>query len=242
MRVPTPSPRPDAQVLRCLFRRKTTDGNFVRPGRGTLLALLSFALAGCGVIPGDAALQLGSPERAAKLYLSEANQGNAEAAVRLGTLIANREVSAANYGSAIDWFKKACESGNPEGCHNLGVAYEYGTHCLPKDYAEARAYYLKAAIAGYMPSQYNLAGLYANNHVSPANDLEGLKWVLLAQMSAGRHQTRTLSHWVTQDLAGYRSRLEMRLSDAQLREARILAEGWKAAGTKAKPTKLQPPA
>jgi uncharacterized protein len=191
---------------------------------------------------GNAALQLGSPERAAKLYLSEAKQGNAEAAVRLGTLIANREVSAANYGSAIDWFKKACASGSPKGCHNLGVAYEYGTHCLPKDYVEARAYYLKAATAGYMPSQYNLAGLYANNHVSPANDLEGLKWVLLAQMSAERHQTQSLSHWVTQDLAGYRSRLEMRLSDAQLREARILAEGWKAAGSKAKPTKFQPPA
>ncbi len=212
-------------------------GNSLHPVPGVLLVVLSFALAGCGVIPGDAALRLGSPERAAKIYQTEAEKGNADAAVRLGTLVANREVSAANYGSAIDWFKKACASGSLEGCHNLGVAYEYGTHCVAKDYAEARAYYLKAAAAGYMPAQYNLGGLYANNHVAPANDLEGLKWVLLAQMSAERHHSQAMSHWVLQDLAGYRCRLEMRLSDAQLREARALAEAWKA-----QPTRPQPPA
>jgi TPR repeat protein len=143
-------------------------------------------------------------------------------------------VSAATYGSAIEWFRKASDLGSMEACHNLGVAYEYGTHGLAKDYAQAEEYYRKAAAAGYMPSQYNLGGLYANNRISPPNDVEGLKWLMLAQMSAEQDKDQPLSHWVLEDLPGNKSRLEMRLSDAQLQEARKLAEEWKATGPKAK--------
>lgn len=217
-----------------LIHRSAAGGEFIHPLRTALLAILAFGVAGCGVIPGDAAAKFGQPEQAAKYYQREANKGNAEAALRLGNLVDERKVSSTIYGSAVDWFKKASELGSLEGCHNVGVAYEYGTHGLEKDYVQAQAYYLKAATAGYMPSQYNLGSLYANNHVSPPNDVEGLKWMLLAQMSAAQDKTQPLAQKVLDDLPGHKTRLEMRLSDAQLQEARALAEEWKATGSKAK--------
>lgn len=198
--------------------------------RPALIATLVVAMAGCGVVPGDAVLRPGHPEKAAEFYQRGAEHGNADAAFRLGMLIDKREVSSIVYGSAFSWFKKACELGSLAGCHNVGVAYEYGTNGLPKDYVQAQAYYLKAAAAGYMPSQYNLGSLYANNHVSPPNDVEGLKWVLLAQMSAAKDEAQPLAQWVLQDLPGHKRRLEMRLSDTQIQEASRLADEWKSAG------------
>jgi len=183
------------------------------------------------VIPGDAAARLGRPEQAAKFYKSEANRGGAGAALHLGQLIDQRQVSAATYGSALTWFREACKLGSMQACHNVGVAYEYGTHGLSKDYVQAQAYYFKAAATGYMLSQYNLGSLYANNHIVPPNDVEGLKWVMLRQMSATRDPVQPLSRWVLQDLPDHKRRLEMRLSDVQLWEARKLAEEWQPTGS-----------
>src|SRR6266487_3375235 len=142
-----------------------------------VLASVLLAASGCSSVPGDAALRSGHPEQAADLYRRGAEQGDASAALRLGFLISEARVSASKYGEAGDWFKKACALANLPACHNVGVAYEYGKNGLPKDYAESRNFYLKAAVEGYMQSQYNLASLYSNNYVTPPADVEGLKWM-----------------------------------------------------------------
>lgn len=194
-------------------------------GAVTVMALLG---SGCSSVPGDAALRGGHPEQAAELYRRGAEQGDASAALRLGLLVDQGQVSVATYGEAGNWYKRGCSLGNLPSCHNVGVAYEYGKNGLPKGYSEARDFYLKAATAGYMQSQYNLASLYSNGHVMPPNDVEGLKWMLLAQLSAEKCKQQELCQWVLRDPPGHRRKLEGRLSGTQQEEAAMLAKQWNA--------------
>jgi hypothetical protein len=147
--------------------------------------------------------------------------------LRLGLLLDEGRVSASTYGSAGTWFKKACDLGSLPGCHNVGVAYEYGKNGLAKDYELAREFYAKAAATGYMQSQYNLGSMYSNNYISPPNDVEGLKWLFLAQMSAATCKQHQLCRWVLDDPPDHKRRLEARLSSTQQQEARTLAAQWK---------------
>lgn len=153
---------------------------------------------------------------AATRNLRDSEQGDPAAALRFGVLL-----------ESGDWFKKACDLGSLPGCHNAGVAYESGKSKLDKDYSQARAYYLRAAERGYMQSQYNLASLYSNNHISPPDDVEGLKWMLLAQKSASQCKQDPLCAWALQDPPGHKQRLLSRLSSAQKENAESLAAEWK---------------
>lgn len=193
---------------------------------GLVVAVL-VAASGCSSVPGDAALRSGHPEQAADLYRRGAEQGDANAALNLGLLIDKERVSSSKYGEAGDWFKKACNLGNLPACHNVGVAYEYGKNGLPKDYAQARNFYFKAATEGYMQSQYNLASLYSNDYVAPRDDVEGLKWMLVAQLTADKCKQQQLCQWVLEDPPGHKRRLESRLSGTQQQQAHALATQWK---------------
>jgi len=108
------------------------------------------------------------------------------------------------------------------------VSYEYGTNGLAKDLAQAEAFYRKAELAGYMQSQYNLGSMHSNNYIAPPNDVEGLKWLLLAQKSAAECKQRELCRWVLRDPPGHKRRLESRLSGEQQNEAHALAAQWSA--------------
>jgi TPR repeat protein len=180
----------------------------------------------CSSVPGDAALRGGHPDQAAELYRRGAEQGDAAAALRLGLLVAEGRVSTSKYGESGTWYKRACELRSLPGCHNVGVSYEYGKNGLAKDLVEAQAYYSKAAAAGYMQSQYNLGSMYSNNYITPSNDIEGLKWLVLAQKAAAECKQEQLCQWILQDPPGHRRRLENRLSSAQQNEAHALAAQW----------------
>jgi len=194
----------------------------------SVFGAMALLVSGCSSVPGDAALRSGHPEQAADLYRRGAEQGDATAALRLGLLLDQERVSSAKYGVAGDWFKRGCSLGDLPSCHNVGVAYEYGRNGLTKDYAEAHRFYLAAAASGYMQSQYNLASLYSNEHVIPSDDMEGLKWMLLARMSAERCKQQELCQWILEDPPGHGRRLEGRLSPAQREEAAIRAKQWNA--------------
>jgi TPR repeat protein len=182
---------------------------------------------GCSSVPGDAALRSGHAERAALLYQRGAEQGDASAALRLGNLINEGRVSVEEYGQAGEWFKRSCDLGSSIACHNVGVAFEYGNNGLPKDLAAAQEVYLYAANTGYMQSQYNLGSMYANNHVIPPNDTEGLKWLLLARASAEMCKHQSLCQWILEDPPGHMRELEGRLSKSEQEVARELAARWK---------------
>jgi len=193
-----------------------------------IFAIMALSSLGCSSVPGDAAARSVHPDQAAELYRRGAEQGDASAALRLGILLDQGRVNPSKYGEAADWFKRGCSLGSLPSCHNIGVAYEYGKNGVSKDYSEARTFYLKGAAAGYMQSQYNLASLYSNGHIAPANDVEGLKWMLLAHASAEKCKQQKLCQWVLQDPPGHRRRLEARLSSAEQQEAVTLAKQWRA--------------
>lgn len=143
---------------------------------------------------GDAAHKSGHISQAADLYKDGAHQGDGVAALKLGILLDQGSVDVSKYGEAKIWFQKACESGEPAGCQNLGVAYEYGKNGCSKNMELAKKSYLMAANLGYMPSQYNLGSLYSNQYIS--DDLEGYKWMLIAEKSAKECSSTPLCQWV----------------------------------------------
>ncbi len=178
-----------------------------------LLVCSLISISGCSTTPGDAALRGGQPTHAAELYKQGAQQGDAIAALKLGLLIDNGSVSQSIYGEAKVWFEKACELGELAGCHNMGVGYENGKSGCVKDLEKAKQYYFKAANLGYMQSQYNLGSFYSNNYFS--DDLEGYKWMLIAEKTAKECASTPLCQWVMDDPPGHRNKLSSRLSAEQ---------------------------
>ncbi len=128
----------------------------------------------------DAALA----EKTASAYRRSAEQGDADAALRLGNMVSRNTVPAEKFGTASDWYVKGCALGSLSACHNAGVAYQFGRNGVKRDYYEAAKYYLKAADRAFLPSQINLVVLYANGQVISQDHREGLKWMLIAQKSA----------------------------------------------------------
>lgn len=190
--------------------------------------LLGFCLiscvVGCGTTPGDAAYRGGHSEQAADLYKNGADQGDGAAALKLGLMIDAGKASAEVYGSKSKWYLRSCELGGEAGCHNSGNAYEYGHDGLIKDYEKARVYYHLAAEKGFMQSQYNLGSMYSNRYFY--NDVEGLKWMLLAQKSASSCSTVPLCKWVLEDPPGHKNKLMSRMTSAQMAQANNMANAW----------------
>ena len=180
----------------------------------------------CSATPGDAAYRGGHPEQAAELYKRGADQGDNSAALKLGLMISAGKISAAKYGDAVAWYKRACELGNNAGCHNAGLAYEEGNNGVGIDYNQAREYYLLAAEKGYMQSQYNLGNLYSSQYLN--NDIEGLKWMLIALKTAENCPKDPLCQWVQEDPPGHRKKLNERMNKTQVAKAQESANKWEA--------------
>lgn len=190
-----------------------------------LCSLLIAFLVGCSTTPGDAAYRGGHPKQAADLYTQGADQGDGAAALKLGLMISEGKASAKKYGSKTKWFIRACDLGSDAGCHNSGNAYEYGQDEVNKDYNKARQYYLMAAEKGFMQSQYNLGSMYANQYFD--NDIEGFKWMTLAEKYATSCATVPLCKWVMEDPPGHRKKLMSRMNAKQITEANQLADAWR---------------
>jgi len=189
---------------------------------------LLIILSGCSQTPGDAAVRGGHTQAGADLYLQGAELGHADAALKLGLLLDEGRVSSPQYKTAAHWFKRACELGSVEGCHNTGVAYEEGKDGVAIDYMQASSYYRRAAEKGYMSSQYNLGSMYSNNYLTPPDDGEGYMWMLLAERAARACSKDPLCQWVLRDPPGHRMKLKGRLSASQVKQAEALAASWKA--------------
>lgn len=165
-------------------------------------------------------------DKAAAEFRRQADKGNADAALRLGNLLARDRVPVARYGNAVDWYKKGCALGNLSACHNVGASYEYGQNGVKTNYAEAANYYLKSAEHAFLPSLLNLAILHADGRVVSLDNREGLKWMLIAQKAATQCPEAPVCKLVLEDRRGYRARLEAPLSADERREARQMAERW----------------
>ncbi len=118
---------------------------------------------------------------------------------------------------AIQWYKLAADQGLVLAQHNLGRAYNFGTG-VQQDFAQAEKWYRKAAEQGHMEAMFFLGALYSNNH-GEENDKQtniiAYAWLQNALELGNRTAT------------AIQSRIEMKLSDSELEEAKALATEYK---------------
>src|SRR5262245_14411179 len=119
-------------------------------------AILAMAFAGL-VAAGpleeaSSAYERGDYAAALRLYKPLAEQGDARAQFRLGTMYADNRGVARDYATAATWYRKAAEQGHLQAQYNLGVFYDRGQGVQPNR-AEAATWYRKAADQGYGPAQ-----------------------------------------------------------------------------------------
>ena len=151
-----------------------------------------------------------------------------------------QDVHTTDKSAALDAFIEACNLGNNNGCHKVGTAYSKGLYGITQDYAIARQWYLKAAMKGYAPSQQNIANLYAYRLLDESNDVEGYKWLLLAQKTVATclpgtieaqsntstAERRRLCQLASAGQGRLRSIFRKRMSSGQMQQAEDLARQW----------------
>lgn len=176
--------------------------------------------------------------KAFELYSEIAAKGTGDAAgkARLqlaemysqGTGVAKDERKAFELYSEI----AAQGKGNAAVYHNLGVFSEYGRGG-PVDYAKAAQWYQRAADQNYLWSVYNLGTLYANNRLTPADDVKGLTFLLRAVEMAKSAPRNNATRFIIEDEPGHVKRMLARMAPDQIATARAAATA--AAKTAGKP-------
>jgi hypothetical protein len=108
-------------------------------------------------------------------YQQGAQEGDADAELRLAILYAKGEGVAQDYATAANWFRAAATQGLPRAQYDLGVLYERGRG-MPVDLTEAANWYLKAAQGNYPLAQYNLAVCYTKGQGIRQDLAEAALW------------------------------------------------------------------
>jgi len=116
---------------------------------------------------------------AARWLERAANQGNAVAAYRLGTLYERGHGVPTDSAKALQWYTVAAKQGNRKAMHNLAVAFAQGTG-VPKNMTFAVQWFTRAANLGLSDSQFNLAVLYERGMGVPQSLTEAYKWYAIA--------------------------------------------------------------
>lgn len=151
--------------------------------------------------------------QAMALFQQSAEQDNARAQLNLARMYAKGQGLVASYAKALPWFKKSAEQGYADAQYSLGVLYVTGTGA-PRDYRKAYELFLQAAEQGNASAQYQLGLMYFKGKAVALNQVEALKWLILA----GEYP----------DAISYRSYVEGKMSKQQIAEAKELAKEWQA--------------
>jgi len=106
----------------------------------------------------------GIPSRADKASITHlrplAEQGNADAQVKLGQIYELGLGVAHDYVEALKWYRKAAEQGNADAQYYLGEMYRHGVG-VKQDRAEALKWYRKAAAQGATQAQIYIGEMSA---------------------------------------------------------------------------------
>ena len=105
----------------------------------------------------------------------KAQAGDTDAQIELAKKLTTMK-GEANLREALDWARKAAETGNLEAIWILGLAYAHGRG-VEQNYEEAFRLYQQAAQAGHAPSQANLACLYARGDGVKKDMAKAEEWV-----------------------------------------------------------------
>jgi localization factor PodJL len=136
---------------------------------------------GLRYLDGTGGTAVNLPE-AVKYLTAAANQGQAVAQYRLGTLYERGQGVPADGAKAAHWYQASAGQGNRKAMHNLAVAYASGS-IGKKNMPEAARWFAKAAALGLSDSQFNLAVLYERGDGVPQSLLDAFKWYSIAATS-----------------------------------------------------------
>jgi localization factor PodJL len=140
--------------------------------------VMAEAVLGFDYLDGGNGVQVNEAE-AARWLERAANQGNAVAAYRLGTLYERGHGVPTDSAQAMQWYTVAAKQGNRKAMHNLAVAFAEGTG-VPKNMSFAVQWFTRAANLGLSDSQFNLAVLYERGMGVPQSLTEAYKWYSIA--------------------------------------------------------------
>jgi hypothetical protein len=153
--------------------------NFGNPAAQTVLGL--WAVDDTGAAPVDL--------QAAVRYLTlAAQQGQAVAQYRLGSLYEHADGVPPDLAKAAYWYELAAKQGNRRAMHNLAVFAVAGA-VGKTNMQEAAHWFEDAALLGLPDSQYMLAVLYEQGDGVPPSLVQAYKWDLIASQS-GSPQAR----------------------------------------------------
>jgi hypothetical protein len=128
---------------------------------------------------GALAYQAGDYETALQEWRPLAEQGNAQAQVKLGVMYDYGNGVPRDSTEAVNWVRLAAEQGNAEAQFYLGSMYTDGEGVL-QDYAEAVDWYRLAAEQGEVWAQYRLGTMYNNGHGVLQDYAQAVNWFRLA--------------------------------------------------------------
>lgn len=149
------------------------------PARNIIFALATSLLLGLPVSTFAAELPVEQDLDMAHLQV-QAEQGDADAQFRLGTLYEHGLGVKENHQAALDWLRRAAEQGHVAAQSSLGALYSFDLEDLPADYALARTWLFRAAEQGNARAQYNLGVLYRDALGVERDTPVALKWFLQA--------------------------------------------------------------
>lgn len=108
------------------------------------------------------------------LMAGEAEKGNPEAMLTLGSLYERGIGTSRNFVKAFEWYNKAANAGLPAGYYNVGVCWEIGMGTTG-DMAKAFSFFEKAAENNLPQGFYKLASLYFTGTGTAKNEAWGVE-------------------------------------------------------------------
>jgi len=113
---------------------------------------------------------------ARELYLERANQGNAVAQTRLGTLYGPEVGQSEDRAQYLRWLQKAADQDYAEAETTIGQAFSDG-YGVAKDPQQAFKWFEKAATQGDARAQSKLGVAYANGQGTAKDEARALLWI-----------------------------------------------------------------
>ena len=189
-------------------------------GAFALVATLAVPAAAAPLEEGIDAYRAKDYLKAAQLWQPLAEQGNAVAQYRLGTLYAEGKGVVQNDATAFMWMQRAATQGNADAQYDVGASYIEGVG-VQKSAAEAAKWFLRAANQGMVYAQFNLGLLYASGTGVPQDNVEALKWLQLALFALPAGGARSDASRAIVDVTA-------KMDDVQKQEANNRVRSWKA--------------
>ena len=121
----------------------------------------------------------GNFAKAAKVYMSLAEQGDVGAQLILGSMYDIGLGVPQDYTEAVKWYRMAAEEGNAKAQSKLGSMYDIGLG-VAQDYMEAAKWWRLAAEQGDTLAQLSLGRIYDHGRGVSKDFKEAVKWYRLA--------------------------------------------------------------